>query len=251
MQTKQAHGRQRRLAAAVLGCLVWAAAIHMASAEQIGAGDVYSVIDVALSGPGQEAKDTPARDIQLQATFRHKRHAHAYGARLLGWRRPRRRCWPRLQSPLLPDEAGPLDVGSRRVERADWLNGQRQGDHITATPSSSRGFWESRRRQPGPPLVSPLRRLAPVHCRQHAVQFPFGLGENGPDRREISRRTSRPTPSSSRSCVSACIGDRYPNPTEKPFLDDAGAADRCRRLLASAQPEVVPRAGRRCRAGGV
>ena len=221
MHTKQARGRQCRLAAAVLGCLVWAAAINMASAEQIGTGDVYSVIDVVLSGPGQEAKDTPARDIDLAAVFRHEDgtpitvHGFWDGDGRGGKRR-------RVRGSLLPDQAGPLDTGRSEVEPRGV--GRATSGRLPHGRSRRRGMasgrWTTRARA-AVGTAAPTDRTSSSSATPITVSFPAMAREGKPSGNDIAADVRRNAEFFKKLRFSLC-GCRYPHPVEKPFFDDAG-----------------------------
>jgi len=222
MYRGRVRGHSRRLAAGLLCCLLGAAAINVASAEQIGAGDVYSVVEIAFSGPGQGPKDTPARDLDLRVTLRHETGMTEYsvygfwdGDGLGGF------SGDVFKVRFCPTKPGRWTLVAVKSNRAE-LAGQHRGDFIVARPSRLHGFWEVDDASPG-------RRWYRRSDGSH--QFIFGnthysfLSGYGPEGRPSGNDIAadiRRNAEFFKKLRFGLFGCRYPNPVEKPFFDDAG-----------------------------
>lgn len=120
-----------------------------ALAADAGRGEVYGVVEIPFAGPAQTARDAPARDVDFRVTCRHESGSPAYTVHgfhdgdgqggVAGAVFKVRFC---------PTRAGRWDLVEVRSSARE-LHGQRQGDHVTATPSNRPGFWEVDADSPG------------------------------------------------------------------------------------------------------
>jgi hypothetical protein len=193
-----------------------------ARAEALATVPVYSPIDITFSGPRQTARHVPARDIQLAVTFRHENGAPAFTVQgffdgdgkggVEGDTFKVRFC---------PTQTGTWHV-TDVAAKAPELAGQHLGDTVVATPSALHGFWI-------PDDESAGRRWYRRSDGSH--QYIFGnthytlLTEHGPDGELPGGNIAADMAGNAKYFTKVRFSvhsDRYPHPTEKPFLDDAG-----------------------------
>ena len=120
----------------------------VAVAGEAGRGGVYSVVEIPFTGPTLTAKDAPGRDVDLQVSFRHEGGTEytipgfwdgdGHGGTNGGVYKVR----------FCPTKPGRWELTAVR-SNAKQLDNQRQGDHVTATPSAHHGFWEVDADSPG------------------------------------------------------------------------------------------------------
>jgi hypothetical protein len=175
----------------------------------------YHVADLAFSGPTQTARDTPARDVELTVTFRHTSGATV---RALGF-------WNGdgqggvdgdvFVVRFCPTEAGTWTIAETASNR-DVLRGQRVGDTVVATDSPHSGLWIAdgqwyRRSNGSHPYI-----IGNTHYSFLSRQKNDGPVATDPVD-DIRRQAAYFT-----KLRFTLVGDRYPDPKEKPFLDDEG-----------------------------
>ncbi len=185
-----------------------------ASAAELGRGEVYSVIEIALQGPVAAATDSPARDVDLWVRFRHDGGAEhkVYG------------FWDGgsdYRVRFTPTHLGRWTLAEVHSNRRE-LQGQKQGDWITARASKHHGFWVTDEGSAGRRWY---RRSDGSH--QYIIgnthyTFLSGYRDGGrPSGNDITADIAR-NAEYFRKLRFTLHGDRYPHPTEKPFLDDTG-----------------------------
>ena len=195
---------------------------RIAAAEEVGRGDVYSVVELTFHGPKQGPADSPARDIDLQVRFRHEGDEANYTVHgfwdgegeggISGDVFKVRFC------PTRPGRWELVEVHSSDKE----LDGQLQGDFVTATPSNHHGFW----------FVDPDSSGHRWYMRsdgshQYIIgnthySFLSGYRDGGrPSDNDIAQDVAR-NAEYFKKLRFTLHGDRYPHPTIKPFLDDEG-----------------------------
>lgn len=204
-------------------CCVWpwilanvlAASLTSFSAvgAEAGRGETYSVIEIELRGPAQTTQDSPARDIDLSVAIRHQNGTqyvvqgfHA-GDDIFKVR-------------FCPTRAGRWELIAVS-SNAKELNGQRVGDHILATESQQHGFWIADEGSLGQRWY---RRSDGSHQYIFGnTHYSFLSGMNGSvvSGNDIAADIQANAKYFKKLRFSL-TGDRYPNPAEKPFLDDAG-----------------------------
>jgi hypothetical protein len=194
----------------------------IARAAEIAKAAVYSVVEVTFDGPRQGPKDVPARDIDFRALFRHESGSPEY--RIHGF-------WDgdgkggtsggvfKIRfCPTKPGRWELVEVYSNKPK----LNGQKQGNYVTAVASGYPGFWIV---DPG----SPGRRWYMRSDGSHQYIF----GNTHYSFLSGYKKDGRPSGNDIASDIAgnakyfkklrfSLYGDRYPNPAEKPFFDDKG-----------------------------
>jgi len=185
-------------------------------------GNVYSVVELYFRGPHQGPRDTPARDIEFWVRFRHEAGSPEY--RVHGF-------WD-------GDGAGggagdvfkvrfcPTREGRWRLaevhSNAAGLAGQKQGDYVTATPSSHPGFWVA-----DPDSAGRRWYMRSDGSHQYILgntHYSFLSGympDNKPSGNDIAADVAANAQYFKKLRFSL-HPDRYPNPDDKPFLDDEG-----------------------------
>lgn len=226
------------LAIALLGA---PGAFNRASAAELARVEAYDVAEIALKGPRQGPRDAPARDVQLRMTLRHESGAPEYV--IQGF-------WDGdgqggLEGDVFKVRFTPTRAGRWTIVKTDsnapQLAGQKQGDTIAAIASSRHGFWLADAKSPG-------RRWYQRSDGSHQyiignTQYSFLSGykpQAGAARPRETLAVSKLEPSRvdiaadvRRNAEYFCklrfslLPDHYPNPAEKPFLDDEGKPTDC------------------------
>ncbi len=189
---------------------------------EVGAGGVYSVVELSFKGPPQKAADAPARDIDFWVRFRHESGSPEY--KVHGF--PDGDGRGGLAGDLFKVRFCPTKAGRWELvevhSNAKELAGQKKGDHVTATPSKHLGFWTVDAESPG-------RRW----YRRSDGAHPYILGNTHYSFLSGYRDGDRPSGNDIAADIKANAqyfkklrfglqGDHYPHPTEKPFLDKEG-----------------------------
>jgi hypothetical protein len=182
-------------------------------AAELGPVEVFSVVEVLLSGPEVSPSAAPARDIRLIATFR---HVDGTEHRVHGFHDGGNQFKVRF----CPTRPGRWDITAVECNEPALKN-QRLGDHVTARESRARGFWIVDDESPG-------RRWYRRSDGSH--QFIFGnthysflsrMRDDGPARTSIADDVAA-NAKLFKKLRFTFSGDRYPHPVDKPFLDDEG-----------------------------
>lgn len=192
---------------------VWYAPLDGA---ELARAEVFSVAELDFQGPPQSPADAPARDIDFSVRFRLEQeegaeitvHGFWDGGGVFRVR-------------FTPTRPGRWTLAEVR-SNAPMLNGQKQGDWVTASPSRQRGFWVVDQGSAG---LRWYRRSD--GSRQYIVgntQYSFLSGYRAGGRpagvgiaADVARNARY-----FKKLRFTLHGDRYPNPAEKPFLDDQG-----------------------------
>ena len=183
---------------------------------------VYSVVELAFRGPLQTPRDSPSRDIEFVVVFRHESGSPEYAIQGF-WDGDGRggMTGDVFKVRFCPTRAGRWSI-AKTVSNCVQLDGQRRGETIIAAPSDLHGFWEVDE-------VSPGRRW--YHRSDGSHQYILGnthysfLSGFGPGGRPVGNDIASDIRGNAvyfkklRFGLMAC---RYPNPDDKPFLDDAG-----------------------------
>ena len=187
---------------------------------ELARGQVYSVVELAFSGPACGPADAPARDIDFRVRLRHEdgtaHTIHGFwdgdGAGGRSGNVFRIRFCPTHPGRWMLDEV---------VSSASPLRGQHEGSYVTAEPSSRPGFWLVDEQSPG-------RRWFKRSDGSHTYvfgnthySFVSQMKDDGPNGSDIARDV-RQNARHFKKLRFSIHGDRYPHPTDKPFLDDAG-----------------------------
>ncbi len=195
---------------------------HSLTAEEVGRGTVYSVVELSFVGPAQKPADAPARDIDFWVRFRHESGSSEFKVHGFfdgdGKGSMSGNVFKVRFCPTKPGRWNLAEVQSNAKE----LAGQRNGDYVTATPSTNHGFWVADPDSPG-------RRWYMRSDGSH--QFIFGNTHysflsgyekgNKPSGNDITADVAA-NAKYFKKLRFGLSGDRYPHPTEKPFLDDGG-----------------------------
>lgn len=145
----------RRCLYILCSCIVFALPVPLSEASvhpapvQTGKGLVYSVIEVAFTGPDQGPGDSPARDIDLLVRFRHESGAPEY--LIYGfWDGDGKGCTHGnvFKVRFCPTKSGKWVLAEVRSNH-EQLRDQHQGDWVLVEPSSLHGFWEVDTGSPG------------------------------------------------------------------------------------------------------
>lgn len=184
-------------------------------AADLGTVSQYHVLQIEWRGPLQRPHDTPARDVQLDVTFRHEsgQERTVPGFWDGDGRGGREGDVFRVRfCPTLPGRWVVAVVASNRAE----LRGQRVGDSLQCVAGSHPGFWIAQgrwyRRSDGSwPMI-----VGNTH-------YAF-LSRHGPDgpRDTDPVQDIRANAEYYKKLRFSLTGDRYPDPRVKPFLDEQG-----------------------------
>jgi hypothetical protein len=191
------------------------------AAAEAGTGEVYSVIELAFTGPSFGPASAPARDVEFWVRFRHESGAPEY--KVHGF-------WDGdgaggasgnvFKVRFCPTKAGRWTLLEVHSNRSELLN-EKEGDYVTATSSTRKGFWVKDAASPGQRWY---RRSDGSRAYVFGNTHYSFLSE---------RRDTGPTGSTIAADVNAnagyfnklrfsVMGDRYVHPTDKPFLDGSG-----------------------------
>jgi hypothetical protein len=206
---------------ALMAAAVLAVPVQTRAAEA-GRGGVYSVVEVPFAGPNQTAKDSPARDVDLRVTFRHESGKPEYTAH--GF-------WDGdgkggvegnvFKVRFCPTKPGRWDLAAVK-STAKELDGQRQGDYVTAVEGKHPGFWEVDADSPGGRWYRRSDGSHPYVFGNTQYSFLSGYRDTGPVPNHDIAKDVAANAGYFKKLRFALHGDRYVNPSEKPFLDDAG-----------------------------
>jgi hypothetical protein len=214
-----------------LGILFWHCSLALGatavlaaadSAEELSSVPVYCVAEVVFAGPRQTAADAPARDIQLAVCFRHESgspeftvHGFFDGDGRGG-----------IEGDVFKVRFCPTRTGKWTItdvkSNAKQLAGQHRGKYLTATESQLHGFWI-------PDDESAGRRWYRRWDGSH--QYIIGnthytlLTEHGLSGKPTGGNIAADMAANAKFFKKVRFGlqnDRYPHPTEKPWLDDDG-----------------------------
>jgi len=190
--------------------------------QEIAAGGLYTVVELSFEGPRQGPTDVPARDIDFWIRFRHESGSPEY--KIHGF-------WDGdgkegtsgsvFKVRFCPTKTGRWDL-AEVYSNARELNGQKQGQYVTATASDCHGFWIVDDDSPG-------RQWYMRSDGSH--QYIFGnthysfLSGYYTDSRPSGNDIVTDITGNARYFKKlrfSLYGDRYPNPDEKPFFDNDG-----------------------------
>lgn len=195
----------------------------MACANQVVANsELYSVVELDFQGPEQDPTDTPVRDIDFWALFRHESGSVEY--KIHGF-------WDGdgkggisgniFKIRFCPTETGRWDI-VEVYSNVPELSVQRQGEYIEVVESKNHGFWIAEPDSPGQRWY--MRSDGSHQYIFGNTQYSFlsgykkGKVPSGNDIIEDIKGNSEHF----KKLRFSLYGDHYPNPVEKPFLDDSG-----------------------------
>lgn len=198
------------------------ASARLAVAEEVGRGGVYSVVELSFLGPGQGRSDSPARDIEFRVRLRHEGGKAEH--EVFGFWDGNGRGGPSgnvFKVRFCPTRPGRWVLAEVR-SNVEKLDGQHEGGYVTATPSDLHGFWVV---DPEGPGLRWYMRSDGSH--QYIIgnthySFLSGYRDGGrPSGNDIARDVAR-NAGYFKKLRFGLQADRYPDPAEKPFLDDEG-----------------------------
>jgi len=182
----------------------------------------YSVVELTFDGPVQNPKDVPARDVDFWAVFRHESGSPEY--KIYGF-------WDGdskggtaggvFKIRFCPTKPGRWDLAEVYSNKSE-LNGQKQGQYVTAAASDHPGFWIVDPDSPG-------RRWYMRSDGSH--QYIFGnthytfLSGYQPGGKPSGNDIAADIAGNAeyfKKLRFSLYGGRYVNPDEKPFFDDNG-----------------------------
>lgn len=209
----------------VLLLLLLAGSVRSGSATgaEVGRGGVYSVVELTFRGPSQDAREVAAlHTIEFWVRFRHESGAPEYKVHGFwdgdGKGGSAGNVFKVRFCPTKPGRWDLIEVHSRRKE----LAGQMQGDQVTATPSKHPGFWMPDPDSPGRRWYRRSDGSHPYLIGNTMYSFLSGYRDGGqPSGNDIAGDIAANARYFKKVRFSL-TGDRYPHPTEKPFLDNDG-----------------------------
>jgi hypothetical protein len=193
-----------------------------AGGAEIARGGLYSVVELTFEGPQQGPKDVPARDIDFWVRFRHESGSPEY--KIHGF-------WDGdgngstsgnvFKVRFCPTKAGRWDLVEVYSNKQE-LNGQKQGDDLTATASDHPGFWIVDSDSPGRRWYMRSDGSHPYIFGNTHYSFLSGYKKgNKPSGNDIAADIAGNAKYFNKLRFTL-YGDRYPNPEEKPFFDYDG-----------------------------
>ncbi len=205
-----------------LGGLMGLVAATWLSGAEVGRVEVFAVLELSFRGPVQRATDAPARDVQFWVRFRHESGAPEYTVHGFwdgdGQGGIEGNVFKVRFTPTKPGCWRLIQVHSNRTE----LKGRHEGDCLVAVASQRRGFWLVDEESAGRRWY---RRSDGSH--QYVIgnthySFLSGRRDGGkPTGVAVAEDVARNAEYFKKLRFSL-HGDLYPDPVEKPFLDDEG-----------------------------
>ena len=192
------------------------------AADSASAADVplFHVHETRFEGPTYTAQDSPARDVELVATWRHE-GGTAYDVH--GF-------WDGdgeggvagnvFKVRFTPTEAGTWTLADVR-SNVDELDGQHEGTAVEARTSEHAGFWVVDEESAGARWFRRSDGSHPYVIGNTMYSFLSETGPDGPTGSAIQEDV-RGSAVFFNKLRFSLFGDIYPHPTEKPFLDDEG-----------------------------
>jgi hypothetical protein len=181
---------------------------------------VYSVYELTFNGSDYKATDNPVRDVELVTTWQHEK---GRTVRIYGF----------YDGNGKGGAAGNIfKVRFCPVEQGTWtmisvhsndkkLNNQNQGFQVTAVKSQNHGFWVVDRESPGSRWYKRSDGSHPYITGNTMYSFLSEYSEGKPTGGNIKDDIINNSGYFSKVRI-GITGDRYPNPTSKPFLDANG-----------------------------
>ncbi len=181
------------------------------AAREAGRGPVYSVVELSFQGPRLSA---PASELDFAVRFRHASGSPEY--RVYGF-------WDGgdvFKVRFTPTREGRWEL-AEVSSTAPELKGQRQGEHVTATRGRNHGFWVNDEASAGRRWYKRSDGSHQYIIGNTQYSFLSGYAENGKTGVDIAADVRRNAEYFKKLRFSLHC-DRYPNPEEKPFLDEQG-----------------------------
>lgn len=179
----------------------------------------YDVYEVEFSGKQYDLKDNPVRDIELLTTWRHRGQLlHIYGYYDGdGKGGPAGNSFKVRFCPTVPGKWQLEEV----VSNDPLLDGQQEGLAIQCTASSHPGFWIPDEKSSGKRWYRRSNGSHPFIIGNTFYSFVSEYGPKGPTGGNI-RDDIHKAGAFFNKIRFAITGDIYPNPDQKPFLDQEG-----------------------------
>jgi hypothetical protein len=189
--------------------------------SEVGAGPVYTVVELVFAGPTCGPTDMPAKTVDLGVRFRHESGEPVH--EVCGfWDGDGKggttgnvfkvRFCPTKAGRWLLEEVRSLDK---------TLAGQKQGGFIVAVPSGLAGFWTADPASPGGRWYQRSDGSHPYVFGNTHYSFLSGMADTGPSGNDIAADMAA-NARYLKKVRFALTGCRYPHPTDKPFFDNAG-----------------------------
>ncbi len=182
---------------------------------------LYSVHEVVFEGPQFGPSDTPARDVEFYTEWQHEDGGPVY--RIYGF-------WDgdgkggttgnTFKIRFCPTRTGKW-ILRKAVSNRNELNGQNEGYSIVCTASGRHGFWEVDTENAGGRWYKRSDGTHQYIIGNTMYSFLSEMRDNGPTHSTIARDVKENSRYFKKIRFSI-MGDRYPHPIEKPFLDNNG-----------------------------
>lgn len=197
-------------------------AAGLAQNRQIAQGFVNEVLELSFEGPLFGPSDSPARDVDFFVRFTHETGSPEYVVHGFwdgdGQGNVNGNVFKVRFTPTQAGRWNLVEVHSSATE----LDGQQEGNYITAAESDHPGFWIVDEDSPGRRWY---RRSDGSHSYIYGnTHYSFLSGYEAGDRpsgNDISKDIAGNAQYFKKLRFSI-HGDRYPHPDEKPFFDDRG-----------------------------
>jgi hypothetical protein len=208
---------------ALLTVMVQIAMVALLPADWSAAAEVplYGVHEVVFAGPAMGPTDAPARDVALITRWRHESGGPVYEIHGF-WDGDGRggASGNVFKVRFCPREPGTwtlVETASNRPE----LAGQKQGYTVTCVPSEHPGFWIVDYEHTGGRWFRRSDGSHPYIYGNTMYSFLTEHDNKGPHGGNIADDI-RGNAAYFKKVRFSIMGDRYPHPQVKPFLDDAG-----------------------------
>lgn len=210
------------LASLILCGLAPGPARAAAQGTEVARGEVWSVVEIPFEGPHLGPADCPARDVELCVALRHESGSPEHAIQGF-WDGDGRgglegRVFKVRFSPTRPGRWEIVRVRSNSPE----LDGQKEGSRVVALPSRRPGFWIADPESPGRRWYARSDGSHESIVGNTHYSFLSGRKRGGePTGTDIAADVAR-NAKYFKKLRFGLSGDYYPDPAEKPFLDDAG-----------------------------
>jgi hypothetical protein len=184
---------------------------------------MYGVTEISFSGPSYTTTGVPAKDVDLWVNF----HNETTGTDVKVWgfydgNGSGGTSGNVFKVRFAPTQPGQWTLGTVFSNKAE-LNGEHQGDFITAVASSNHGFWLPDSASPGDRWYTRSDGSHQYITGNTHYTFLSEVKSGG-----ASNGSSIVTDINNDSAYYnklrfSVVGDLYPNPTSKPFFDSSGS----------------------------
>ena len=156
----------------LVGGLAFGLLPREATAAELASAAVFAVAEIEFVGPVQDPTDTPARDVQLEVTFRHE--SGSPDIKVQGFfdgdgagRQSKAMCSKCAFCPTQPGKWTLVEVASNATE----LAGQHHGDHVIATSVETARLLGRGRRERGGVGTDARTARIPTSSATHTTRF--------------------------------------------------------------------------------